>query len=75
MVGLFAIPQVLSMIEKKQLDTDQFQMEKKSVVQSIIFNISRIKALVVGSVSGVIIGKALYEKKVNLIDVFKIIGN
>jgi phosphoribosylformimino-5-aminoimidazole carboxamide ribotide isomerase len=26
-------------------------------------------------VSGVIIGKALYEKKVNLIDVFKIIGN
>jgi len=56
LVGLFAIPQVLSMIEKKQLDSDQFQMEKKSIVQSIIYNLSRIKALVVGSVSGVIIG-------------------
>ena len=44
------------MIEKKQLDSDQFQMEKKSIVQSIIYNLSRIKALVVGSVSGVIIG-------------------
>ena len=31
-------------------------MEKKSIVQSIIYNLSRIKALVVGSVSGVIIG-------------------
>ena len=56
LVGLFAIPQVLSMIEKKQLNSDQFQMEKKSIVQSIIYNLSRIKALVVGSVSGVIIG-------------------
>ena len=56
LVGLFAIPQVLSMIEKKQLDSDQFQMEKKNIVQSIIYNLSRIKALVVGSVSGVIIG-------------------
>jgi len=56
LVGLFAIPQVLSMIEKKKLDSDQFQMEKKSIVQSIIYNLSRIKALVVGSVSGVIIG-------------------
>ena len=56
LVGLFAIPQVLSMIEKKQLNSDQFQMEKKSIVHSIIYNLSRIKALLVGSVSGVIIG-------------------
>ena len=56
LVGLFAIPQVLSMIEKKQSISDQFQMEKKNIVQSIIYNLSRIKALLVGSISGVIIG-------------------
>ncbi len=56
LVGLFAIPQVLSMIEKKQSASDQFQMEKKSLIDSIIYTLSRIKALIVGSVSGVIIG-------------------
>jgi len=56
LVGLFAIPQVLSMIEKKQSVSDQFQMEKKSLIDSIIYTLSRIKALIVGSVSGVIIG-------------------
>ena len=56
LVGLFAIPQVLLMIEKKQLASDQFQMEKKSLVDSIVYTLSRIKALIVGSVSGVIIG-------------------
>jgi len=56
LVGLFAIPQVLLMIEKKQLASDQFQMEKKSLIDSIIYTLSRIKALIVGSVSGVIIG-------------------
>ena len=56
LVGLFAIPQVLSMIENKQSKSDQFLMEKKSLVQSIIFNLSRIKALIIGSISGVIIG-------------------
>lgn len=56
LVGLFAIPQVLSMIEKKQGKSDQFMMEKKSLLQSIIYNLSRFKALIVGSVTGVIIG-------------------
>ena len=56
LVGLFAIPQVLSMIEKKQSASDQFQMEKKSLIDSIIYTLSRTKALIVGSVSGVIIG-------------------
>ena len=56
LVGLFAIPQVLLMIEKKQLASDQFQMEKKSLIDSIVYTLSRIKALIVGSVSGVIIG-------------------
>ena len=57
LVGLFAIPQVLSMLEDKQnKPSDQFEMEKKSLYQSFIYNISRVKALIVGSVSGTIIG-------------------
>jgi len=53
---LFAIPQVLSMLESKQNISDQFEMEKRSLSQSFFYNISRIKALTVGSISGVIIG-------------------
>jgi len=53
---LFAIPQVLSMLEGKQNISDQFEMEKRSLSQSFFYNISRIKALTVGSISGVIIG-------------------
>ena len=57
LVGLFAIPQVLSMLEDKQnKPSDQFKMEKRSLYQSFIYNISRVKALIVGSVSGTIIG-------------------
>ena len=57
LVGLFAIPQVLSMLEDKQnKSTDQFEMEKRNLYQSFIYNISRVKALIVGSVSGTIIG-------------------
>jgi len=56
LVGLFAIPQVLSMLESKQNISNQFEMEKRSLSQSFFYNISRIKALTVGSISGVIIG-------------------
>jgi len=56
LVGLFAIPQVLSMLESKQSQADQFQMEKKNLFESFKYNISRIKALIVGSVTGTIIG-------------------
>src|SRR6056300_97774 len=56
LVGLFAIPQVLSMLENKHADTDQFQMEKKSIIESFLFNLKRIKALTIGSITGVIIG-------------------
>ena len=57
LVGLFAIPQVLSMLEDKQnKSSDQFEMEKKSLYQSFVYNVSRVKALIVGSVSGTIIG-------------------
>ena len=57
LVGLFAIPQVLSMLEDKQnKSSDQFEMERKSLYQSFVYNVSRVKALIVGSVSGTIIG-------------------
>jgi putative tricarboxylic transport membrane protein len=56
LVGLFAIPQVLSMLENKHADTNQFKMEKKSIIESFLYNIKRIKALTIGSITGVIIG-------------------
>ena len=56
LVGLFAIPQVLSMLEDKQSQVDHFHMEKISLFESFKYNISRIKALTVGSITGIIIG-------------------
>ena len=56
LVGLFAIPQVLSMLEDKQSQVDHFHMEKISLLESFKYNISRIKALTVGSITGIIIG-------------------
>lgn len=58
LIGLFAIPQVLHLLENfynnkiKVLDYG----DKTSVWQSIRYNISRIKALSIGSVLGVIVG-------------------
>jgi len=56
LVGLFAIPQVLSMLEEKKANIDQFAMNKVSLLQSLRYNLSRIKALSIGSLFGVIIG-------------------
>jgi len=56
LVGLFAIPQVLSMLEEKKVNIEQFAMNKVSLLQSLRYNLSRIKALSIGSVCGVIIG-------------------
>tara|TARA_B100000029_G_scaffold51970_1_gene47259 strand:- start:535 stop:2019 length:1485 start_codon:yes stop_codon:yes gene_type:complete len=56
LVGLFAIPQVFSMLESGQNQADQFQMERKSLIESIKYNISRVKALIIGSTTGTIIG-------------------
>ena len=56
LVGLFAIPQVLSMLEEKKVNIEQFAMNKVSLLQSLRYNLSRIKALSIGSECGVIIG-------------------
>ena len=44
------------MLESRQNQADQFQMERKSLIESIKYNISRVKALIIGSTTGTIIG-------------------
>ncbi len=58
LVGLFAIPQVLSMLTGQQdaANVTKFAMESQSVLQSIKETLIRWKALVIGSVIGTIIG-------------------
>lgn len=58
LVGLFAIPQVLAMLESKT-STDGVEMnalESHSIWQSFKYNLSRIRALTIGTVVGSIVG-------------------
>ncbi len=58
LVGLFAIPQVLTMLESKT-STDGIEMnalESHSIWQSFKYNLSRIRALTIGTVVGSIVG-------------------
>ena len=56
--GLFAIPQVLTMLEtaKRGAKAEMFNMEQHSVLSSLRYNLGRLKALCVGSVAGIIVG-------------------
>ena len=59
LIGLFAIPQVLTLVGKARERHDQYhevQLESHSVWRSFIYNIKRIKALSIGSIAGSIIG-------------------
>ncbi len=59
LIGLFAIPQVLTLVAESRLykDTLEFaELRSYSVWQSFIYNIKRTKALVIGTISGSIIG-------------------
>ncbi len=58
LVGLFAIPQVLSMVTPQTLPNGitKFAMESQSVVTSMMETIKRWKALIIGSVIGVVVG-------------------
>jgi putative tricarboxylic transport membrane protein len=58
LVGLFAIPQVLSMLTSQQSPgtVTKFAMENQSIAQSIRETFSRWKALLIGSVIGTIVG-------------------
>ena len=57
LIGLFAIPQVLDLlISTKNSSADEYKMETRSVFNSFIYNIKRVKALLMGSICGIIVG-------------------
>lgn len=58
LIGLFAIPQVLTLIGKagEKREVSLARLESASVWRSLLYNIRRVKALVIGSVCGSIIG-------------------
>jgi putative tricarboxylic transport membrane protein len=58
LIGLFAIPQVLGMVEtaKRGGRGEEFGLESHSVLRSLIYNLKRIRALGIGSTVGVLVG-------------------
>jgi putative tricarboxylic transport membrane protein len=58
LIGLFAIPQILSMYAEniKAKSTAMYETEKQSIFQSAKYCLSRYKAMGVGSVIGTVIG-------------------
>ena len=59
LIGLFALPQVLSLIERKKSGhstAEKHAMEKRNVLTSLLYNIRRIKALTIGNLTGIVIG-------------------
>jgi len=58
LIGLFALPQVFGMFEgatRKQRDA-LFEMENRSVLDSLRTNLRRVKALTIGSIVGIVVG-------------------
>ncbi len=57
LIGLFAIPQVLGMLEvTEHQQAKMLALESQSIWQSIKYNFSRIKALTIGSIIGMVVG-------------------
>lgn len=59
LIGLFAIPQVLGMLESAASGgriSEMYDLEKRSVWTSFRYNLSRVRALTIGSVTGIIVG-------------------
>ncbi len=58
LIGLFAIPQVLAMLEESGHSgaVEMFNMEQHKLLASLRANLARVKALVIGTISGVIVG-------------------
>lgn len=58
LIGLFAIPQVLSMLETARAGrkATMYDMEHHSIWRSIVHNVRRVRALVIGAVSGIVVG-------------------
>jgi putative tricarboxylic transport membrane protein len=58
LIGLFAIPQVLSLIEQARKDKDSsiYALGESKMMKSVAYNLSRVKALTVGSIVGIVVG-------------------
>lgn len=58
LIGLFAIPQVFQMVEsaKRGLGGEIFGMEHRSILTSLIYNLSKVRALGIGSLIGTVVG-------------------
>lgn len=58
LIGLFAIPQVFQMVEsaKHGRGGEIFGMEHRSILTSLIYNLSKVRALSIGSIIGTVVG-------------------
>ena len=58
LIGLFALPQILNLLEesRKGASSDMFALSKAKWFESLVYNISRVKALTIGSLVGAIVG-------------------
>ena len=58
LIGLFAIPQVFSLMEETAKDNNAsiHALGESNLVKSISYNLTRIKALTLGSIIGIVVG-------------------
>lgn len=58
LIGLFAIPQVLTLLQNSNAKSavEMNALENHSILKSFRYNISRIRALTIGTISGSIVG-------------------
>lgn len=58
LIGLFSIPQVFQMVEtaRRVGSGEAYKMENRSIMSSLVLNLSRIRALSIGSLIGTLVG-------------------
>lgn len=58
LIGLFAIPQVFSLMEETAKDKNAsiHALGESRLIQSVIYNLGRFRALTIGSVIGIVVG-------------------
>jgi len=58
LIGLFAVPQIYQLLVTSRQDSSGglFAMESSPLWSSIKYNLSRVKALTIGTISGVVVG-------------------
>ena len=58
LIGLFAVPQIYQLLvtSKQQASGGLFKLEHSPLWQSIRYNLTRVKALTMGTISGVVVG-------------------